>query len=63
MQWGFLFSVLYLAVWVFVGGAWWKAIGAWHFGNWLKDAICLACHACSCSYPPDIVMLMACAAP
>lgn len=26
-QWGFLFSVLYLAVWVFVGGAWWKAIG------------------------------------
>ena len=23
-QWGFLFSVLYLAVWVFVGGAWWK---------------------------------------
>lgn len=26
-QWGFLFSVLYLAVWVFVGGPWYKAIG------------------------------------
>ena len=26
-QWGFLFSVIYLSVWVFVGGAWWKAIG------------------------------------
>jgi hypothetical protein len=26
-QWGFVFSVLYLAVWVFVGGAWWKALG------------------------------------
>ena len=25
-QFGFVFSVLYL-VWVFVGGAWWKAIG------------------------------------
>lgn len=23
-QWGFLFSILYLAVWIFVGGAWWK---------------------------------------
>ena len=26
-QWGFVFSVLYLAVWVFIGGPWWKAIG------------------------------------
>lgn len=26
-QFGFVFSVLYLAVWVFVGGAWWKALG------------------------------------
>jgi di/tricarboxylate transporter len=26
-QLGFIFSVLYLSVWLFVGGAWWKAIG------------------------------------
>jgi anion transporter len=28
-QFGFIFSVLYLAVWVFVGGAWWKVLGLW----------------------------------
>jgi len=26
-QFGGLFSVFYLLVWGFVGGAWWKAIG------------------------------------
>lgn len=28
-QLGFLFSVLYLGIWVFVGGAWWKVLGLW----------------------------------
>jgi DASS family divalent anion:Na+ symporter len=28
-QWGFLFSVVYLAVWLGLGGAWWKIIGLW----------------------------------
>ena len=28
-QLGFLFSVLYLGIWVFAGGAWWKVLGLW----------------------------------
>jgi DASS family divalent anion:Na+ symporter len=28
-QLGFTMSVFYLAVWVFAGGAWWKALGYW----------------------------------
>ncbi len=28
-QWGFLFSVVYLSIWLGVGGAWWKVIGLW----------------------------------
>ena len=28
-QLGFLLSVVYIAVWVFAGGAWWKVIGLW----------------------------------
>lgn len=26
---GFIFSVLYLAIWIFLGGAWWKVLGLW----------------------------------
>ena len=28
-QLGFIMSIYYLAVWLFVGGAWWKVIGLW----------------------------------
>lgn len=28
-QFGFIFSVLYLSIWTFVGGAWWKVLGLW----------------------------------
>eukprot|EP00208_Stichococcus_sp_RCC1054_P002914 CAMPEP_0206142908 /NCGR_PEP_ID=MMETSP1473-20131121/18595_1 /ASSEMBLY_ACC=CAM_ASM_001109 /TAXON_ID=1461547 /ORGANISM="Stichococcus sp, Strain RCC1054" /LENGTH=560 /DNA_ID=CAMNT_0053538077 /DNA_START=101 /DNA_END=1783 /DNA_ORIENTATION=+ len=28
-QLGFMLSVYYIAVWLFVGGAWWKVIGLW----------------------------------
>ena len=28
-QFGFLMSIVYLAVWLFAGGAWWKVIGLW----------------------------------
>ena len=28
-QLGFLLSVFYIAVWLGVGGVWWKAIGLW----------------------------------
>ncbi len=28
-QFGLLLSVFYLAVWLFIGGAWWKFIGLW----------------------------------
>jgi di/tricarboxylate transporter len=28
-QWGFLFSVVYLSIWLGVGGAWWKVLGLW----------------------------------
>lgn len=28
-QLGFMLSIYYLAVWLFIGGAWWKVIGLW----------------------------------
>jgi len=28
-QWGFLFSIVYLSIWLGVGGAWWKVLGLW----------------------------------
>jgi hypothetical protein len=28
-QFGFIFSVIYLAVWIFIGGSWWKVLGLW----------------------------------
>ena len=28
-KFGFIFSLIYLAIWGGVGGAWWKVIGLW----------------------------------
>lgn len=29
LKFGFLLSVVYLSIWLGVGGVWWKAIGLW----------------------------------
>ena len=53
-QLGFLLSIYYIAVWLFVGGAWWK-VGSCQAPSTRCDALCASIAGINCLHPMLVV--------